>query len=58
VGEVRKRVVLAFFGCFIMTSSPPQRAKFWLEVWLYFRLEYEALEALIDFLAGQKTPNR
>ena len=28
VGGVRKRVVLAFFDCFFMTSSPPQRAKF------------------------------
>jgi len=28
VGGVRKRVVLTFFYCFIMTSSPPQRAKF------------------------------
>ena len=27
VGGVRKRVFLAIFGCFIMTSSPPQRAK-------------------------------
>ena len=27
VGGVRKRVVLAFFVCFIMTSSFPQRAK-------------------------------
>ena len=27
VGGVRKRVVLAFFSCFIMTSSPPQKAK-------------------------------
>jgi len=28
-----------------MTSAPPQRAKIWLKVWLYSRLEYEALEA-------------
>jgi len=27
VGGVRKKVVLAFIGCFIMMSSPPQRAK-------------------------------
>jgi len=27
VGGVRKRVGLAFFGCFIMTSAPPQWAK-------------------------------
>ena len=27
MGGVRKRVVLAFFGCFILTSWPPQRAK-------------------------------
>jgi len=27
VGGIRKRVGLAFFGCFIMTSLPQQRAK-------------------------------
>jgi len=27
VGGVRKRVGLAFFGCFMMTSAPPKRAK-------------------------------
>jgi len=28
-----------------MTSSPPQRAKILARIWLYSRLEYEALEA-------------
>jgi len=34
-----------------MTSSPPQRAKILAQIWLDSRLEYEALEDLIDFLA-------
>jgi len=34
-----------------MTSSPPHRAKILAQIWLYSRLEYEVLEAYIDFLA-------
>jgi len=34
-----------------MTSSPPHRAKILAQIWLYSRLEYEASEAYIDFLA-------
>ena len=54
MGGVRKRVVLAFFGCLIMTSSPPQRAK--------ILAQSLVVEALIDFLAflvpkyGSKDP--
>jgi len=50
VGGVRKTVVLAFVFS-LLRHHLHKGPKFWLKVWLDSRLEYEALEAQIDFLA-------
>jgi len=50
-GGVWKRVVLTFLFVSLWRHRLNKGPTFWLKVWLYSRLEYEALEALIDFLA-------
>jgi len=47
-----KKGSLDFFKIFSLWRHRLHKGpKFWLKVWLDSRLEYEALEALIDFLA-------
>jgi len=51
MGVVRKRVGFDYFGYYFMSSIPGQRAEIVGQSWSYSRLEYEAAEAWIDFLA-------
>ena len=44
VGVVRKRVGLAFL-VLLWRHHPDNGPKLWLKIWLYSRLEYEAVEA-------------
>jgi len=45
VGVVRKRVGLALLVVLIRRHHPDNEPKLWLKIWLYSRLEYEAVEA-------------
>jgi len=45
VGGVRKGYVWLFSAASLWRQHLHKGPKFWLKVWLYSRLEYEALEA-------------
>jgi len=45
VDVVRMREGLSFLGILLWRHRPDNGPKLWLKLWLYCRLEYEAVEA-------------